>query len=224
MKLFESVLNLIYPPKCIFCGQILDYSAVIHICGSCFTKLPFSDSAIIRPWQEDEENYCDGALSVFEYTGMVKESLIRFKFYNKPGYYRTYARLIADKLNKLTNIKEYDMVMSVPLHKHKEFIRGYNQAYLISKALSRLIKLRECSKVLKRERYTESQSLLDRQKRNQNVRGAFSVKLPKKVNGKSILLVDDILTTGSTLEECSRVLKQAGAVKVFAVVVATGRK
>ena len=53
---------------------------MIHICGSCFTKLPFSDSAIIRPWQEDEENYCDGALSVFEYTGMVKESLIRFKF------------------------------------------------------------------------------------------------------------------------------------------------
>jgi ComF family protein len=155
---------------------------------------------------------------------MVKESLIRFKFYNKPGYYRTFAKLIADKLDKLTNIEEYDMVISVPLHKHKEFIRGYNQAHLISKALSKLIKLPECSNVMKRERYTESQSLLDRQKRNQNVKGAFSVRLPQKAEGKTILLVDDILTTGSTLEECSRVLKQAGAVKVFAVVVATGRK
>lgn len=224
MKLFESILNLIYPPRCIFCQQLLDYSAVLHICSPCYTKLPFSESAIIRTSQEDEESYCDGAMSVFEYTGMVKESLIRFKFYNKPGYYRTYARLIADKLGKLTDIKGYDIVMSVPLHKHKEFIRGYNQAYLISKALSRFVKIRECSGALKRERYTESQSLLDRQRRNQNVKGAFSVRLPKKVKGKSILLVDDILTTGSTLEECSRVLKQAGAVKVFAVVVATGRK
>lgn len=222
--MFESIVNLIYPPRCIFCQQLLDYNAIIHICGSCYGKLPFSGSAIIRTSQEDEAGHCDGALSVFDYTGMVKESLIRFKFYNKPGYYMTYARLIADKLKKLTNISQYDMVMSVPLHKHKEFIRGYNQAYLISKALSRIIRLPECSKVLKRERYTEAQSLLDRQKRNQNVKGAFSVKSPKKVKGKSILLVDDILTTGSTLEECSRVLKQAGAVKVFAVVVATGRK
>lgn len=224
MRLFESVMNLIYPPKCIFCQQLLDYSTVIHICSQCSAKLPFSDSAIIRTWPGDEVNYCDGALSVFDYTGMVKESLIRFKFYNKPGYYRTFAKLIADKLNKLTNIEEYDMVISVPLHKHKEFIRGYNQAHLISKALSKLIKLPECSNVMKRERYTESQSLLDRQKRNQNVKGAFSVRLPQKAEGKTILLVDDILTTGSTLEECSRVLKQAGAVKVFAVVVATGRK
>jgi len=202
----------------------LSHDAVLHICNACYVKLPFSKSTILRTWQEEEGSYCDGALSVFEYTGMVKESLIRFKFYNKPSYYRTYARLIADRLEKVTDVRNYDMVMSVPLHKHREFSRGYNQAYLISKALSRIIKLRECSPVLKRERYTESQSLLDRQKRNQNVRGAFTVVNPKKVSGKSILLVDDILTTGSTLEECGRVLKQAGAVKVFAVVVATGRK
>ncbi|HOQ08324.1 MAG TPA: ComF family protein [Clostridiales bacterium] len=224
MKISDRILNLIYPPRCIFCQQLLDYRAGIHICGQCFSKLPFSESTVIRTGGDDGNGCCDGAISVFEYTGMVKESLIRFKFYNKPGYYMTYARLIADKLRKLANIREYDMVMSVPLHKHKEFMRGYNQAYLISKALSRIIKLPERSKVLKRERYTEAQSLLDRQKRNQNVKGAFSVRSPEKVKGKSVLLVDDILTTGSTLEECSRVLKQAGAVKVFAVVVATGRK
>lgn len=224
MRFIETILNLIYPPRCIFCQQLLDHSAGIHICAQCCGRLPFSENRMIRISREDEIGHCDGALSVFEYTGMVKESLIRFKFYNKPGYYTTYARLIADRLGKLTDPGEYDMVISVPLHKHKEFIRGYNQAYLISKALSRIIKLPECSKLLRRERYTEAQSLLDRQKRNQNVRGAFSVMSPEKVRGKSVLLVDDILTTGSTLEECSRVLKQAGAVKVFAVVVATGRK
>ncbi len=173
---------------------------------------------------DEDGNYCDGVISVFEYTGMVKESLIRFKFYNKPGYYRTYARLMADRIRKTTDVTKYNMVLSVPLHKHREFSRGYNQARLISKELSRILRLPECSYILKRERYTEAQSLLDKQKRNQNVKGAFVVTAPKKVKGKNILLVDDILTTGSTLEECSRVLKQAGAGRVFAAVVATGRK
>jgi ComF family protein len=174
--------------------------------------------------QDGEESWCDGAVSIFQYTGMVKESLIRFKFYNKPSYYRTYARLIADKLGKMTDIKRYDLVLSVPLHRHKEFSRGYNQAHLIAKALASELKLPERSGLLKRYRYTEAQSLLDKQKRNQNVKGAFTVTRPKRIEGKSVLLVDDILTTGSTLEECGRMLKQAGAQNVTAVVVATGRK
>lgn len=223
LKLFDKIINSIYPPKCIFCQQLLNHDVVLHICGNCNTKLPFMEQAIIATSQ-GEDSSCDEAISVFHYTGMVKESLIRFKFYNKPSYYRTYARLISGKLSEITGIKQYDMVMSVPLHKHKEFSRGYNQAYLISKALSRELGLPEASRLLRRYRYTESQSLLDRQKRHQNVKGAFDVLSPKRINGKSVLLIDDILTTGSTLEECSRMLKLAGAKKVTAAVVATGRK
>lgn len=224
MNFTEGIANIIYPPKCIFCQRLLDHNAALHICNACYTKLPLIENKVLKTSPDEDNNYCDGVVSVFEYTGMVKESLIRFKFYNKPSYYRTYARLLADKVGKVTDVKNYQMVLSVPLHKHKEFSRGYNQARLLSKALSRILKLRECSFLLKRDRYTEAQSLLDRQKRNQNVKGAFAVTAPKKVKGKTILLVDDILTTGSTLEECSRVLKQAGAERVFAVVVATGRK
>jgi competence protein ComFC len=220
----ERLVNFIYPPKCIFCQKLLDHDAALHICSACYSKLPLIENKVLKTSLDEDENYCDGVVSVFEYTGMVKESLIRFKFYNKPGYYRTYARLMADKLSKMTDVKNYQMVLSVPLHKHKEFSRGYNQARLLSKALGRILKLRECSYLLKRERYTEAQSLLDKQRRNQNVKGAFTVVSPKKVRGKSILLVDDILTTGSTLEECSRMLKKAGAERVFAVVVATGRR
>ncbi len=224
MNFIDKLVNIVYPPKCIFCQKLLDHDAALHICSACYAKLPLIENKVLRTSPDEETNYCDGVVSVFEYTGMVKESLIRFKFYNKPGYYRTYARLLADKLGKVIDVRSYQMVLSVPLHKHKEFSRGYNQARLISKALSGILKLKECSYLMKRERYTEAQSLLDRQKRNQNVKGAFVVVSPKKVRGKSILLVDDILTTGSTLEECSRVLKQAGAERVFAVVVATGRK
>lgn len=223
VKIFNKIASIIYPPKCIFCQKILNHSTLLHICSDCYSGLPFAQMAVLATSQENEENFCDGAVSVFQYTGVVKESLIRFKFYNEPSYYKTYAKLIADRFAKMADIKQYDMVMSVPLHKHKEFSRGYNQAYLISKELGRELKLPEGSKLIKRYRNTEAQSLLDKQKRSQNVKGAFTIKFPEKVAGKSILLVDDILTTGSTLEECSRELKNAGAIKVTAVVVATGR-
>ena len=225
MRLFEQISGMIFPPKCIFCQQLLSHDAVLHICTDCYLKLPFLDKAFMTTTQDgDDKSYCDGAVSIFQYTGMVKESLIRFKFYNKPSYYRTYARLIADRLVNTIEIKQFDLVLSVPLHRHKEFSRGYNQAHLIARALARELKLPERSDLLNRYRYTEAQSLLDKQKRNQNVKGAFTVTSPKKIEGKSVLLVDDILTTGSTLEECGRMLKQAGALKVTAVVVATGRK
>ncbi len=224
MNIFNRIINIIYPPNCIFCRQILSYDAALQICSACYCGLPFAKETLLTTTQEAGDHYCDGAVSVFEYTGVVKESLIRFKFYNEPGYYRTYAGLIAEKLTRIVDIMQYHMVISVPLHKHKEFSRGYNQAYLISKGLSRKLMLPERSGLIKRCRYTEAQSLLDKEKRCQNVKGAFTVKSPDRVAGKSILLVDDILTTGSTLEECARVLKNAGAMKITAVVVATGRK
>lgn len=224
MGLFEKLINVVYPPKCIFCQKLLRHDTALYICSTCYAKLPFAGETLLTTSQEGEESNCDGVISVFKYTGMVKDSLIRYKFYNKPGYYRTYASLIAYRLTKMTDIKQFNMVLSVPLHRQKEFSRGYNQALLISRALSRELKLPECSGLLKRLKATETQSLLDKEKRHRNVKGAFAVEAPENILEKSILLVDDILTTGSTLEECSRMLKQAGAIKVTAIVVATGRK
>lgn len=224
VKFFNRIINIIYPPKCIFCRQVLSYETALYICSACYCELPFAKKTLLATTQDDEEHHCDGAISVFEYTGVVKESLIRFKFYNESSYYRTYAILIADKLAKILDISRYNMVMSVPLHKRKEISRGYNQAFLISKELGRKLKLPEGSRLLKRYRHTQAQSLLDKEKRSQNVKDAFTVTASDRVRGKSILLVDDIMTTGSTLEECGRVLKNAGAAGVTAVVVASGRK
>jgi ComF family protein len=222
--LLDKIINTVYPPKCIFCRKTLEHDAVLNICGECYPKLPFSQE-ILLPVQEGGENGgCDGAVSVFQYTGMAKESLIRFKFCNTPSYYRTYAGLLAQRIKRMTDVRQYDMVMSVPLHKQREFARGFNQAYLLSRALSRELKRPEGSGLLKRERHTNAQSLLNRKDRQENIKGAFSVVSPQKIKGKSILLVDDILTTGSTLEECGSTLRKAGAVKVTAAVVATGRK
>lgn len=224
MGVLSKALNVLYPPRCIFCQQVLSHDCVINICSHCNEELPYSKEELLQTGQYGEENFCDGAISVFRYTGMVKDSLIRFKFYSSPSYYRTYAKLMAKRLSEITDIKDYDILISIPLHKNKEYARGYNQAFLISKALSRELKLPEKSKAMKRLKNTQTQSLLDKRDRQLNIKDAFFITDAGIVRNKSIILVDDIMTTGATLEECGRVLKQAGAVKVTALVVATGRK
>jgi len=223
LKLIERLVNIVYPPKCIFCGELMDISSMVHICGNCFGKLPFTADTFTAVPEGNGKGYCDGAVSVFRYTGAVKEALKRFKFHAKPSYYKTFARLAAAKLARLTDIRKYDIVIGIPLHRSREHERGYNQARLVSKAISRELGLPDGSGIVKRIKDTKAQSLLDKRNRALNVRDAFSVKAPEKIKGKSVLLVDDIMTTGSTLEECGRILKQAGADRVMALVVATGR-
>jgi len=222
--LLNKVINVFYPPRCIFCRQVLSLDCEINICSRCNEELPYAKKEFLQTGEEDEENFCDGAISVFRYKGIVKDSLIRFKFYSSPSYYRTFARLMAERFLEMAPAGDYDMIVSVPLHKQKEYARGYNQSRLISKALSREIKLPEKSKVIKRLKNTGSQSLLDKKDRRENIKGAFAIADADLVRNKSIILVDDIMTTGATLEECGRVLKEAGAKKVTALVVATGRK
>lgn len=223
--MFNYVLNLIFPPKCIFCGEILSASVKINICGSCFNKIPFMKENYLRRSNEPHAGEsCDAIVCVCEYSGIIKEAIRRYKFSNKSSYYRVFGKLLSDKVKKMTNFWKFDIIISVPLHKDRESFRGYNQSYLISKILSKGLGIEESSYLLKRMVRTDTQSLLSRNERIFNVRGAFKVADPGKVKGKTILLVDDILTTGSTINECSRVLKENGASCVVAAVIASGRK
>ena len=224
MGFFEKLACMLLPPRCIFCNGLIEPGIALQVCNDCFPKIPFIEETILRTGSVDSHSVCDGAICVCKYSGIVKDSLIRFKFYSKPSYYRTFARLISDRMGKIGSIGKFDMVMSVPLHKKKEYSRGYNQAYLISKALGRYLKLPERSYLLKRFKNTDTQSLLGRTERRLNMMNAFKVTGSEELKGKSILLVDDIMTTGFTLDECARMLKEAGAVSVMAAVVATGRK
>ncbi|MFA6308766.1 MAG: ComF family protein [Clostridia bacterium] len=223
--MLERILNLIFPLKCIFCGNILEVSQSKEICKSCFGKISFTDKNLYHTLlNKEENNYCDGIVCVCEYSGIIKESLITYKFFNKPGHYRTFAHMLSQRLKEMTDCKGFDIIVSIPLHKKREYIRGYNQSKLISKALSKQLKIIEASFVLKRVFDTRTQSLLNRNLRKMNVKGAFRADYKDFIKGKTILLVDDILTTGNTINECCRVLKEAGAKKVFAAVIATGRK
>jgi len=221
--MINNIINLIFPPKCIFCGNIVNSCSHIEICENCFKRIPFmsenNQKSFLRSY-----GYIDKIICVCEYSGIIKDSLIRYKFFEKSGYHRTFAKLLAEKVKKMTNYREFDIIISVPLHNEKEKARGYNQSKLISKIIGRELCLHENSGLLSRIKNTYSQSLLSKEERHFNVHGAFKINRTAEAIGKSILLVDDIMTTGSTLEECAKVLKEAGAKNVTAAIIASGRK
>lgn len=222
--MLDRVINTVFPPRCIFCGKLLMVSSKIHICSSCYGRIPFADTGSARSTGRQRGSDCDEILFVCEYAGIIKESLIKYKFFGRPSFYRTFAALMGDKVRGLMERHKFDMIISVPLHKSRERERGFNQSRLLSKALSRETGIRECSGLLTRVKNTDSQSLLGKNSRRVNIIDAFKITSPEKISNKNILIIDDIFTTGSTLNECSKVLKKAGAARVAAAVLASGRK
>jgi ComF family protein len=129
-------------------------------------------------------------------------------------------KILADALKDKFNEWEFDYIVPVPLHHLKRAERGYNQSDFIARGIKSIIKIPINAKILIRTRFTESQTNLNMQERNENMKNAFSVKRKKLLKGKTILLIDDVITTGATISECGRILLENGAVKVYAASVA----
>jgi ComF family protein len=213
-------MDIIFPPRCIFCRRILSSQAEQEICGDCFKKIPFTAERALS-YNEDK---LDRAICACDYSGIIREALLRLKFRDRPGYSRALSGILARVVEEEYGGLVFDLVISVPLHNQRKRDRGYNQALLLSRELSRGKGIKEASYLMERCRSTEAQSLLDRDKRADNIKGAFRVKKPEEVCGKRILLIDDIMTTGNTLNECARALKEAGAAYAAAAVVAASKK
>lgn len=207
--------------KCIFCGELVEFGKEISICDNCYSMIPFLED---RVFELGPMYSFDNCICLCEYNGILKDALRRYKFRNKSVYYRTLGKLLALKIIKVIKVKNEDIIMSIPLNKDRQIERGYNQSYLISNYISKVLRISEKSYVLKKIKNTSVQSLMNKSLRGKNVEGAFKVIYPEKVKGRKVFLVDDILTTGSTLSECSRVLKESGAIEVTAVAIASGKK
>ena len=115
---------------------------------------------------------------------------------------------------------DVDMIVPIPLHKKRHLQRGFNQAQVLAEALGKRTGIQSQSRLLVKIRNVPPQTTLEKKERRKNIKGAFKARNEMKIKGKTILLVDDVYTTGSTVEECSRVLKQAGAREVKALTLA----
>ena len=164
----------------------------------------------------------DRALSFGEYEAGLRGLIHLLKYERVTPVSAPLGSMLAHAVVELVDDKAAPLIVPVPLHKSRRRSRGFNQSELIARAAVRQLprKLETLTDALVRQRDTISQVGLSREERIENVRDAFRVAQPSRVNGRDILLVDDVMTTGTTLSECARVLKQAGAKRVWAATVA----
>jgi len=235
-SLGEGLLSLFYPPHCTLCQR--ETAAGVHLCAPCAEgakriEAPFCqrcsqpfDGAITGTFTcsncGDRRFHFDCAVAPYLAKGPVREFVHRFK-YNKQYHLRhqlaewAAAALEDDRLRT----PAFDALVPVPLHATRQRERTFNQAEAIARELSRRAKV-PMWRALCRTRYTTTQTRLDREERMENLHGAFRVRQPSLVLDRHLILVDDVFTTGSTVEECARALRAAGAASVRALTVARG--
>lgn len=201
LKILNNILDFIYPNKCVFCDEVMPLNEKDGICKYCYSDIDF----IIG---DKEPN-----LSVFCYDDITRHSILRLKYYNRRDYAKVFGRMMYNKLLKL-DIKKYDYIICVPMYIKKKKKRGYDQAELIAEELSKLCGIPIEKDNLIRNKDTLPQSKVSFEDRAKNVEGVFEVVNKDTLKDKNILLVDDIYTTGNTINYCGRALRDAGANKI----------
>ena len=231
---FSALVSLLYPTVCAGCGA--DVGPSQRICSECESRLtrivppfcakcsePFS-GAISNPFDcancGHRKLYFDAAVSALRSRGLVRKIILDFKYGHQTYLRHVVAEWLFEALNdERLRDQQFDIIVPVPLHPTRQRERGFNQAAVLAELLSRKMAV-ESRPLLRRTRYTTTQTAFDRIERMQNLRGAFRLRRTANVQQFRVLLVDDVLTTGSTLSECARVLKKAGAKRVYAITAA----
>lgn len=225
--MLDCILNLLFPPKCAFCGKVLSGKA--RICGDCLPKLPYTANyrccercGIPLPG-EFSYRLCGRCFPVKRpsaehvfvpliYAGAAKRAMLRFKYYMHPSYAEAFAALIAEKMLSYEKPCKPDFITFVPQNKSTHFIRGYNQSELIARRLSEILRI-PCVPCLVRKDGIARNATLNASLRRKNVKlGYFPTD--KKLDGTA-LLVDDVLTTGATVFYCASLLRKMGCKKVY---------
>lgn len=226
--------SLFYPPTCVVCLGTVE--AVEYLCADCRSRAPRITApfcakcsepffgAITQTFScancENRTLHFDAAVAAYRSRGLVRQLVHDFKY----GRQRHLRHPLADWLGETLHDsrlrdRRFDIIVPVPLHAARERERGFNQATLLAELLAARLEL-PLRPVLERIRYTTTQTAYDRAERMENLQDAFRLRKNRDVRQLRVLLIDDVLTTGSTLSECARVLKAAGAISVHAATAA----
>ncbi|MGL5972644.1 MAG: ComF family protein [Oscillospiraceae bacterium] len=211
MSIIKDVLEILYPYRCPFCKDIIEFNE--KICNNCYDKLPLINKGFDVKGNFPQNKYIDNVYSALFYKGDVTKAIINFKSYNNKGDdYKQNAIMFINILLKDYNYcyfsERYDIITYIPsLNSVKN--HSFELAYAFSKEVNIC-----CGNLVSKNIETKKQHLLNMADRYENIEGVFDVNNDIDINGKSILIIDDVITTGSTCNECARVLKSNGANKV----------
>lgn len=211
-----SPVDLLFPPKCLICQKLVGLGA--SICPECARALPYASGG--RAVQKGD--FFEGCYSPFFYEEPLRASFLRYKFGGRRHYARIYGKWMADCLTAQGETA-FDLVTWAPLSRLRRWRRGYDQAELLARAVAAQLSLPVRPTLRKAYRPPLSRLEGSRSIRAARVLGAYSLKTGADVAGRRVLLVDDIVTSGATLNECARVLKTAGAGEILCVTLARRR-
>lgn len=206
-------LALIFPPKCVLCGRLLERQE-LDLCGKCRREAPE------QRHKNKKLRFLDSVTALWHYEGDARNSLLRYKFYGKRHYAKSYGRLLAMRILQ-EHDEPFDVLTWVPISSRRRFRRGYDQVELLAKAVGKELGLRPV-RCLKKIRHNPAQSGLSGEaERRANVLGVYQAKAPERFRGRRVLIVDDVITTGATMSECARVLLTAGAGQIHGAALAS---
>jgi ComF family protein len=230
-----TVFNSIFPDNCRLCEQPLRNISRLPVCPSCLAlpaplsaeffcracRTPFADA-----YPLDEHDLCtvcrqslvnvDTAYSFGSYEGPLRNLIHLFKYAKVESLACPLSRLL---IRSLPLEQRFDIVLAMPMHWRKRWERGFNQAELLAKPVAKRYGLKLATN-LRRKRHTKAQAGLTEAQRRENARGSFLIKRPEELQGKRVLLIDDVFTTGATLRAAAAALKKAGAAHVSALTLA----
>jgi ComF family protein len=241
MSLFKALLDLIYPPRCLVCEDFLlkpgenpEWSDGLCVaCGQGLVRNAGPKCSICgRPFPAGTrpDHWCEPCLrkppfyealgAPYAYEGTVANVILRFKYGGMARAAAVLGPLLADFAVGWLKDAPEGVVMPVPLHTKRLKQRGYNQSLMLARYVAARLSAELDYGSLKRLKHTPPQAGLNREERRKNMKGAFFLERPQTVEGRTILLVDDVATTGETLNECARILKKAGSTGVLCLVLA----
>ncbi len=225
----DDFLSLIFPRTCEICDNSL-YKNEDLICTYCLGRLPFTN------WHKDKENplqnvfwgkiQIEGVSAIFYFhnSNRVQTLMHKFKYRGVKELGIYFGKRYGLQLKEFSPFKEVEIIVPVPLHPKKQKIRGYNQSEQFAIGLAQSMQIAVVSDNLFRKTASETQTRKTKIERWQNVKDIFEVNNPEVLKGKHILLVDDVITTGSTLEACARILLEIPGVQISVAAMAAAHR
>lgn len=228
----NKILSLLYPDRCPFCGNLSDGG----LCPDCREKLTYIEEPRCmrcgKPLDDEKQEYCydcehhshffERGYSLWLHQGAVKQSVYQFKYHNRRIYSSFFAKELLSKYEKSIIRWRISVIIPIPLSRKKQKQRGYNQAELIAVCIGKYMGIPICTDGLRRVKDTKPQKQLSVRERRSNMMHAFCWE-KELLHGENILLIDDIYTTGNTIDAAAAELRRAGACKVYFLTISIGQ-
>jgi len=223
-KYFTKLFDFILPRFCPSCNSKLEPEEDT-VCSSCLSKIKLTTPELIKSEYHrkyESKQIISGFVSqfIFEKDKELQQIIHALKYDKKYQIGIFLGRILGEQFRTQFQNWNINLIVPIPLHHLKKAERGFNQSFYIAKGIASKNFILVYSKAIKRIRFTESQTTMTLKEREVNVEGAFKVRKTENVKGKNILLVDDVMTTGATINECGKVLLEAGANRIYAASVA----